>query len=639
MRRRILLKKTVSTARTGDAQSFENLYILTVQETYGKIGTLVKEPERAEEILCAVYCALYREVHALPEEEEELQSRIEEEIYRCAEQILQKEPGRIDEKEAYGTLNENQAATIWLKLEDRLGFSREAEEEPEGWPSYLLLILRIAAALLAVLLTGAILLGGWHLITKRRAAAQTAVQAVQETGEEPAPETLPAQEKQKPGWRLGTDGALYYVKRDGTPADGALAIGKQTLTFSRDGRLTMIGENREVAENGALSFDEEIRYEVRDGDVYRTDPETGETICAVRNGHVTQADVRCGYLWYISKYQVPNTDQTRTAVNRALPDGEEPVELYATTNVLETEHFQVSGPWLYYLSDGRLFRMKLENGRTEYLASRVESYFAWEDTAYYMKDRALEAVSRGRVYSGPEAGYRIETKEGGLVLLDAQGDPLLESGDEEVQAGDCIYRIEDGYIASVSPAERNLGGIVYFIEESGVDQKIYREDASGARSLLVQEGISTDCLCIAGEWLYYSARTEEYGDECESRIYRMNLETMESEPVGAPFRGRLRNLYYYESVQAIYGEYLPSVVIPEEIRGKIVRVSGAGIEVINDTPVRPQSEGGDLLEMVMAQEGRIFCLYHRCSYDRESGTFAWESTEPLEIALDVPDPF
>ena len=76
MRRRILLKKTVSTARTGDAQSFENLYILTVQETYGKIGTLVKEPERAEEILCAVYCALYREVHALPEEEEELQSRI-----------------------------------------------------------------------------------------------------------------------------------------------------------------------------------------------------------------------------------------------------------------------------------------------------------------------------------------------------------------------------------------------------------------------------------------------------------------------------------------------------------------------------------------------------------------------------------
>ena len=143
-----------------------------------------------------------------------------------------------------------------------------------------------------------------------------------------------------------------------------------------------------------------------------------------------------------------------------------------------------------------------------------------------------------------------------------------------------------------------------------------------------------DSFCIAGEWLYYSARTQQYGAECGSQIYRLNLETMELEKHGAPFRGYMKNLYYFDNVQAIFGEYIPSVASPDDIHGEIAVVSlGGEIKTVNDTGIRPASDGSDMLEMVMAEGDRIYCLYHRLSYDSSSGQMAWETTEPLEIRL------
>ncbi len=84
-----------------------------------------------------------------------------------------------------------------------------------------------------------------------------------------------------------------------------------------------------------------------------------------------------------------------------------------------------------------------------------------------------------------------------------------------------------------------------------------------------QEGLVADSFCIAGEWLYYSARTQQYGAECGSQIYRLNLETMELEKHGAPFRGYMKNLYYFDNVQAIFGEYIPSVASPTIFMAKL----------------------------------------------------------------------
>lgn len=635
MKRHILLKKTINMARTGDAESFENFYILTVQNTYGKICVLTKDREMAEQILTEVYVSLYQKVHTLPPDEMELQARMEEEIYRAAEKYLDSEPEKTDIESVCEKLSEDQAATLWMDIEESAGIDKDDAEE-ERWSSFVFVFLRIAAAAAAVIITGIGLFVTWRYTVGRADSFSHPAQessVVQESSTMSEEELIISGEREEPGWSLTREGKLRYVRKDGTLAEGSVAIGKQMMTFSGSGELTLIGSNPVVAENADVSFDEDVKYEVRDGNVYRTDPESGEESCVILNGHVSQADVRCGYIWYICMYQIPNSDQIRTTVNRALPDGSGNTEVYVTANTLETQSFQVTDEGIYYLSEGKLFRLNFSSNRTEYLAGQVEYYFAWDDTAYYMQDRTLESVSRGYSYSGMEAGFQIETEEAGFVLLNSEGELPVESGNGEVQVGDRIYRLEEGYIASVRPAERKKGEYSYFIDESGTDHKIYRTDSAGTRGLIPQEGISADSLCIAGEWLYYSARTAQYGAECESQIYRVNLETMELEAVGEKFRGQMRNLYYFESMQEIYGEYIPSVADPEDIHGKIARITENGTEIINDLSVRPENDSSDMLEPVMAGENTLLCLYHTCSYDMSSGQLAWKSTQPLVIEL------
>ena len=633
VKRRILLKKTMTMARTGDADSFQNFYILTVPETYGKIFALLKEEKQAEDLLVDVYLALYHQVHTLPVEEEDLMYRIEEEIYREAEKKLSLEMGqRADFPEQYEQLQEERAATLWMRIEERAGLNQEAAEEDASWKAYLHTAVRVAGAAAALILTAVVLYKGWNHMTAPKEETLMA-EAEMEAAEAAAAvqEIVIERETLTPGWKE-EDQKLYYVKKDGTLADGQIAIGKQTLTFSKEGELTLIGSSREVAENMNLSFDEDACYEVKNGDVYCMAPD-GEENCVIRNGHVVQADVRCGYLWYICEYQIPNSEQVKTTISRALPDGEEETEVYSTNTILETGSFQVTPEWYYYLLDGRLFRKSLADGRTEFMAKDVEYYFAWENTAYYMKERTLAAASRGISYSGVAAGYTIEKTGQGFALLNDIGESVPSSGTGEVQVGDRIYHVEKNTIRSVTPAERKDGNVTYYIDTSSSDRKIYWKDKDGTRGLVPQEGLAADSFCIAGDWLYYSARTAQYGAECQSQVYRINLRTSQTEAIGSPFRGLMRNLYYFENVQAIYGEYITSVADPQDIHGSIARVSVKQMGVINDKTVRPESEDSDMLELVMANENRIYCLYHKCGYDAVSGEMTWKNTETLEIEI------
>ena len=95
----------------------------------------------------------------------------------------------------------------------------------------------------------------------------------------------------------------------------------------------------------------------------------------------------------------------------------------------------------------------------------------------------------------------------------------------------------------------------------------------------------------------------------------------------------MKNLYYFDNIQAILGEYIPSTADPAQIHGYIANVSVETIDILNDTPVRPEYDGSDMLELVMADRNQVYCLYHRCSYDRESGAMMWESTDALEFEL------
>lgn len=613
-------------ARTGDMEAFENLYILTVEDIYQKALDVSEESADAGNLVRKVYLSLYCQVHTLPLEEEDLMARLEEEIYRQVEKIPREERKKIEKEEMQ--LSESQAATLWLQIEEELEQGRDLlEENSETMLSHLLSGVRVFVTLFFLVLTVAVLFLGWNLFLKKQNTEETG-ETVQE--EEQTSAVILTEEQGDPVFQQGPDGNLYLENPDGTPYRGERAVGKQLLAFSKEGELTLIRTNPAVNRDPDLSFDGEICFEVKEGNIYKIDSDGEETL-VVRNGHVMQADVRCGFLWYICQYQIPNTTQIKTSICRALPDGQQEEELYTTDQTLEIEGFQITSDWMYYLSDGKLFRKSLEDGKTEYLAEEVEFYFAWEDTAYYMKDRTLEQVSEGEPYEGIEAGFQLEQTDQGYILLDAAGELALEGESGEIQIGDRLYQLENGQILQVSPAVRQAQDIVYYLDGPPSERKIYWKNQSGTSGLIPQEGLTADCFCIAGTWLYYSARTAQYGGECESRIYRVNIETMEEEPVGEAFRGFLKNLYYFEGVRAIYGEYISSTAIPTDIHGSIVQVGRDRMDILQDTDERPEGTDSDMLELVMADSNLVYCLYHRLSYDSVSGSFTWKSSMPLEL--------
>lgn len=636
MNERALLKKTITLAKTGDEGAFESFYILTVQNTYAKISLSVRNRREADELLVDTYVMLYRNVQELPLGEEALEDRINNEIRRIAYKKLGIEIHNFFIDEEYTGISEERAATLWLRIEEKIGFNRkERSEEKNPNTSDLYSAAKILLTFFVLLVTIFTLYKGWNWFkTKGNDVRQNAVaiESQEETGSS-APEIIIEKELLEPGWEQRPDGSLYYVMQNGEQADKALSIGKQILTFSASGELTLIGNNLDVSANPDLSFDEDVRYEVRKGDIYKKDITKDEAeTCVVMNGHVVQADVRCGFLWYIAKYSVPNSEQVKTTIYRAGLDGEKQEEIYTTENTLKTERFQVTSGWMYYISNGMLLRKNLQTDGVELMADNVEYYFAWEDIAYYMRDRALESVSQGTDYSGIAAGYKIELQGNGLVLLDAVGEAVVPDENGEKQVGDRIYRIDNGFITSTRPAVREDEGVIYYIESAGRDKKIYSTNSSGSLGLIRQDGISADSFCIAGEWLYYSARTAEYGSEVSSSLYRLNLQTMESETVGESFQGYMRNLYYFDNLQMIFGEYIPAVADPEQIHGQIAAIPiGEVPQVVNDTGIRPSYEGSDMLEIVMADGSRLYGLYHECSYNIETGELELLTSEPIEI--------
>lgn len=638
MNNHTLLRKTVTLARTGNQEAFENLYILTVQNIYGKICFLTADKEQEEELLLETYRALYDDVQELSLEEEQLLKQIDQKILYLAEEQFGIS-GKDFPEEDFSGFSEEVAATLWMKLEEKIGFevnTEDSKEEKGSLKSYLFSSIKVLLATLILVLTIFILYKAGNLFYERRSQKAVAVNKEVEQKQGTLSSNIVIENiLEKPGWERHPNGKLYYVKKDGTLADGAVMQGKQMLTFSRDGELTLIGSNKAVEDDETLSFDEETSYKIKNGDLYRVDPNgTNEEECMIRNGHIVQADFRCGFLWYVCKYQIPNSEQVKTIIYRAERDGKQAKELYTTDSILETTQFQLTDGFLYYLSDEMLFRKNLITDETELLAENVEYYFAWEETAFYMKERTLEAVSEGMDYSGIEAGYQIEFQDQKFILLNESGSQISEGVDQGIQIGDRIYGLEKGAISSVKPAVRECKETSYYLDGAGKDRKIYWRNNAGSQGLIRQEGLYVDSLCISGQWLYYSARIAQYGDEIESQIYRVDLETMELEKVGDSFRGYMRNLYYFEHVQTIYGEYIPSIADKEAIHGKIAVITvGEDVEVINDIKVRPEGEGSDMLELVMVSGSRIYCFYHSCSYDKETGDFKWETTKPLMIQL------
>lgn len=629
MDRREMLKKTMTLVKNGDQDAYETFYIMTVRSSYGYACSILGEGRDAQRLLIEVYVQLYKKADTLPMREKALRDRIYSEMKTVAYKRFGVEADDCSEAVDLPPLSDERASSIWLTIEQRAGFKEvEPAEESSGILSYLYSFLKIALAVIVLTATVLILYAGWSWFSIGFEQKQAAAVTLKETQQSSEPDTVKEAEQLSPGWEKKADGKLYYIKRDKTPGNGAIAIGKQLITCSREGELTLIGENKEVSDHPELSFDEDIRYEVRNGDIYRKAPGEDEKR-VVGNGHIVQADIRCGYLWYIARYKVPNTGQIKTTIYRAGPEGEQDQEIYSTEDPLETGSFQVTDNWFYYIKNSELYRRNLKTDETEFLADEVDYYFAWEDTAFYMKGRTLESVSKGAAYTGAEEGYRIEPTDGSFVLYGAAGSPVEADDKGEKKIGDRIYQLEDGVIKSVRPAPRIVNDVTYSIDHSQNNKIVWKNEA-GAQGLLDQEGLSADSLCVTNEWLYYSARVALSGGDTESQLYRLNLESMELQKVGESFRGYLKNLYYFDRLQTIFGEYIPSEADPENIHGRIAVIPvGGEMRLADDSQVRAQQEGSDMLELVMADGNQIYCFYHHVHYDSSTGQMEYKDTKPV----------
>ena len=269
-----------------------------------------------------------------------------------------------------------------------------------------------------------------------------------------------------------------------------------------------------VSENRNLFFDEMIQYEIKGGDIYKEEPGEEETCnCSERTrgaGRFPDADIS-GISVNIRYLILP---QVKTTIYRALPDGGRQEEIYSTDSILETESFQVTDNWLYYLADeGSVQKRAGIPMRRNILPEMWNIILHGTTRLYYMKDRTLESVSKGlnipeqrpdirsrcrsRVCASGRIGQsgvgRRERRGSGRgqdLPSGGRRDQISQSGAAKEQGRDILHRrCRNGPENILEGRSRNKGGLVR------------------------QEGLVADSFCIAGEWLYYSARTQ-YGAEC-----------------------------------------------------------------------------------------------------------------------------
>ena len=110
------------------------------------------------------------------------------------------------------------------------------------------------------------------------------------------------------------------------------------------------------------------------------------------------------------------------------------------------------------------------------------------------------------------------------------------------------------------------------------------------------------------------------GGEWYSRIFRTDLNGQNKQVLSEPFPGVIQNMYYYEDEGEIFGEYHPSIWSSSYGVAAVISRDGT-IYKINDGSARTGKhvDGNDMLEIVMAKDGKVICLWHDCEWNKGSG--------------------
>ena len=322
----------------------------------------------------------------------------------------------------------------------------------------------------------------------------------------------------------------------------------------------------------------------------------------------------------------------KTVENKVLPLGDADAPEKTTRYSMRTY-----GDYVYYLpkvsessraglSDSEkalcdvLTRMIPGQKTKEIIAENVDGYLVLDDVIYYSQEGEIYSAESGKSAAVGEAQYQIELSDGSLYLRDILGNPAVsDSGIVEME--DRRYKVgEDGKIEDVEKGETALNGVTYHLRGNGVQAAVYGRDSGGDRQL-ISEAYGVQGFCIVDNSIYYCTYVHRSSDgEWYSQIFRTDASGDGKTAVSGMFSGAIGNLYYFESADAIYGEYHPS--IEKRAYGVIVVIGRDGsIRQIRDDGVRTgeASSGNDILKLASVQDGKLYCLWQDCVWSASSG--------------------
>lgn len=277
-----------------------------------------------------------------------------------------------------------------------------------------------------------------------------------------------------------------------------------------------------------------------------------------------------------------------------------------------------------------LFRMIPGQKTKEMVAEDVGGYVILDGVIYYSQNGKIYGAESGTQMPAGKTGYLVEMRDDALYLVDVLGNPAEAEDGNYISIEDRMYRIEDdGRIRYVKKAPVTYGGRIYTLEGTGIKSAVYADGQAVIRS---DYGIQS--FCVAGQTIYYSAYVKQGSDgEWYSRIFKTDLSGSGQTQSGPAFPGVVQNMYYFEEEGQIYGEYHPAIW--RQAYGVIAAIGTDGsLYKLEDSSARTGKtvSGNDMLELIMANSGDIYCLWHDCQWSKSAGISAvlWSKAVKLD---------
>jgi len=606
-----LLSEAVIKTRNAETAGFEDLYLLTWQNTYTDIRSSTEDEEAVWSILRDVYIEVWNRKDGIPEA-----GIIRPWIRVLIKEVSKRIPGRAIEDFPSSAENipapvknlDDKAATVLILTEEKLGLLNDTEREerekqkkkeeklernvPIAVLKIILASVITAIAVFAVIMVVRALRQGRAQLKEARKGGfaeetdENAIKATDETEETSSVygwnETAQGRRYRKPDgsfieedW-LEDNGSLYYFDNSGFSVTGDSEIDGQEFTFSEKGAVTGISR----------SYDAETKDTILSAQM-KTFGKDAEVSSVVRDSVKQDGD------WI---YYLQNKNSTAGGNGAKYPT---------------------------------LMRFRKNAGQEEIISENVSGYVLQNESVWYAKDGGIVCFAKSSAGRTPgESGYTVSEESGKFCLLDNTGNKV--SGQDYVTVGDRIYRVADGTIKYVKPAPQSVGSQTFLLNSASVDNKIY---LSGG-SVYLEQGKGIDCLCAVGNKLYYSAIMEIAGSEPVSQIWSIDVDTKIRQAVTGTFSGRMMNMYYYSDKGSVYMEYVPGTL--NSIYGRIaVLTSGNELVCLNDSSRRAggYSDGNDMLELIWVSGDEVDCYWHNCSGTRSSdGTLKVLSTSTLKLS-------